>query len=138
MRNEVLENLEQVVDWQDEAMREVKRELEQSEERSKRLSAFMRALNFCDEMISEIQRLRDGVENKQHEIDDLNDDLEEKDAEINNIRRQLLEEKERRLTAESKLSELAMREASRMVIVTGNYNDVHDNGGVGMNSLKNQ
>ena len=144
---------------------------------------------------SEMKSLKKQLEEKQDEIDSLNEEIDKLQAEKDTLRHQMLEEKERRLSSETKLSELgklsagvaknssqddmikamrtyiniskrkaqSKRDAAKMVFmemlasaklelpndimdslehldddqgeqkvvnVTGNYNDVHDNGNV--------
>ena len=185
----------------DQASRELDDDIDRMKEKVERLGAYRRVLEAARDAFSKYNDLREKVESQQAEIDELNEQLEQKDAEMANMRQQMLEEKERRLASETKLSELnkltagvakkssqddmiramrsylniskrktlGKREAAKMVFmelfssakmnlpediaellehlddeqdgakvvnVTGNYNDIHDNSSVGMNEIK--
>ena len=195
------EKMLEIKSWRDDARRGLNREKDLIQDRSEEVNAYDHLLDAVDELISDNDDLADELERQQQEIDDLNEQLEQKDAEVANMRQQMLEEKERRLASETKLSELSKltagvakkssqddmikamrsylniskrktlgkREAAKMVFtelfssakmdlpediaellehlddeqaeakvvnVTGNYNDIHDNGSVGMNEMK--
>lgn len=187
--------LDSLKDYKDDVRDELERGLEQAREKQEQICNFLRVLDAIDELFSEMKSLKKQLEEKQDEIDSLNEEIDKLQAEKDTLRHQMLEEKERRLSSETKLSELgklsagvaknssqddmikamrtyiniskrkaqSKRDAAKMVFmemlasaklelpndimdslehldddqgeqkvvnVTGNYNDVHDNGNV--------
>ena len=97
----------EIKSWRDDARRGLNREKDLIQDRSEEVNAYDHLLDAVDELISDNDDLADELERQQQEIDDLNEQLEQKDAEVANMRQQMLEEKERRLASETKLSELS-------------------------------
>ena len=129
-------NLEELKDWQDGAKRELERDLEHLMETVQQKQNFLKAMECTGELIAENSDLRDENESLRDEVESL--------------RQQLQEEREARSELEAKLSELdeqsagAARKSSqddivnalriflsstepKVINVTGNYNDIHDN-----------
>lgn len=194
-KDQMEKNYEELKSWVDEVRDGLREEIDRLEEKSQRINSYMRVLEAIDDMSAEMKRLQDQLDEKQDEIDNLNDLLEKRQEEIDSLRQQLLDEKEQRLSLETRFSELnklsagvakkssqddlikamrsylniskrktqGKREAAKMVFtemfsntklelpddimeslehldddqddakvvnVMGNYNDVHDNGGV--------
>lgn len=86
-------NFEELKVWQDDARRGLNREVEQLREKEEQIEEYMKALDATDELLAE--------------VDDLKGELEDRQQEIDSLRQQLQEEKERRLAAEVRLSELS-------------------------------
>jgi chromosome segregation ATPase len=187
--------IEELKDWKDDVRNELERDLEQVREKHEQISNYLRVLDAVDEMVTEHKSLKRQLDDKQDEIDNLKDEIDKVQSDNDALRQQLLDEKERRLSSQTKLSELSKlsagvakkssqdelikamrsylnisrrktqgkREAAKMVFmemftsaklelpddimesldhldddqddpkvvnVTGNYNDVHDNGRV--------
>lgn len=187
--------IEELKDWKDDVRNELERDLEQVREKYEQISNYLRVLDAVDEMVTEHKSLKRQLDDKQDEIDNLKDEIDKVQSDNDALRQQLLDEKERRLSSQTKLSELSKlsagvakkssqdelikamrsylnisrrktqgkREAAKMVFmemftsaklelpddimesldhldddqddlkvvnVTGNYNDVHDNGRV--------
>ena len=187
--------VEELKDWKDDVRNELERDLEQVREKHEQISNYLRVLDAVDEMVTEHKSLKRQLDDKQDEIDNLKDEIDKVQSDNDALRQQLLDEKERRLSSQTKLSELSKlsagvakkssqdelikamrsylnisrrktqgkREAAKMVFmemftsaklelpddilesldhldddqddlkvvnVTGNYNDVHDNGRV--------
>lgn len=187
--------IEELKDWKDDVRNELERDLEQVREKHEQISNYLRVLDAVDEMVTEHKSLKRQLDDKQDEIDNLKDEIDKVQSDNDVLRQQLLDEKERRLSSQTKLSELSKlsagvakkssqdelikamrsylnisrrktqgkREAAKMVFmemftsaklelpddimesldhldddqddpkvvnVTGNYNDVHDNGRV--------
>lgn len=188
-------SIEELKDWKDDVRNELERDLEQVREKHEQISNYLRVLDAVDEMVTEHKSLKRQLDDKQDEIDNLKDEIDKVQSDNDALRQQLLDEKERRLSSQTKLSELSKlsagvakkssqdelikamrsylnisrrktqgkREAAKMVFmemftsaklelpddimesldhldddqddlkvvnVTGNYNDVHDNGRV--------
>lgn len=194
--------IEELKDWKDDVRNELERDLEQVREKHEQISNYLRVLDGVDEMVAVFKSLKRQLDDKQDEIDNLKEEVDKVQAENDTFRQQMLEEKERRLSSETKLSELSKlsagvakkssqddllkamrsylnisrrktlgkREAAKMVFmelltstqvelpedimellshlddeqaespkvvnVTGNYNDIHGNGNVGLNEIK--
>ena len=188
-------NFEELKDWKKDARRGLEHEIERLSEKEEQISSYMRALDATDELLTEVDNLKE-------EVEELNETLERLQAENDTLRQQLLDEKEQKQAAETRLSELnklsagvakkssqddllkamrsylnisrrktlGKREAAKMVFmelltstqvelpedimellshlddeqaestkvvnVTGNYNDIHGNGNVGLNEIK--
>lgn len=187
--------VEELKDWKDDVRNELERDLEQVREKHEQISNYLRVLDAVDEMVTEHKNLKRQLDDKQDEIDNLKDEIDKVQSDNDVLRQQVLDEKERRLSSQTKLSELSKlsagvakkssqdelikamrsylnisrrktqgkREAAKMVFmemftsaklelpddimesldhldddqddlkvvnVTGNYNDVHDNGRV--------
>ena len=86
-------NIVELQVWSDDARRGLKREAEQLREKEQQIDEYLKALEAADELLTEIAHLKGEVEDSQQEIDSLHE--------------QLQEEKERRLAAEVRLSELS-------------------------------
>ena len=182
------QNYDELKSWLDEARRGIREKIDRLEEKGQQVNCYKRVLDVVEELVSENEDLKE-------EVDNLNGQLEKRQDETDSLRQQLLDEKEQRLTLETRFSELnklsvgvakkssqdelikamrsylniskrktqGKREAAKMVFmemlsnaklelpddimellehldddqdapkvvnVTGNYNDVHDNGGV--------
>ena len=105
-------NYENLKDWQDTARSGLHHEMDRLEEKVGRIRDFLRSLDVVEELLSEIDNLREDLERKQREIDDLAEQLEQKQMEIDelhrqklvetgDLRQQLLDAKEQSLEAEA-------------------------------------
>ena len=93
--------------WLDEARQGLREKIERLEDESRQINSYMRVLDAMDELVSMKEDLEENLERKQEEIDDLVEKLEQKQMEIDSMRQQLLDEKEKKLSAETRLSELS-------------------------------
>ena len=79
---------------------------EETMEQLQQLEGYLRILNATEELLSEIDDLKDESERRQTEIDDLSEQLEQKQAEIDHLHRQLLEAENQQLEAENQQLEV--------------------------------
>lgn len=86
-------NIEELKVWRDDARRGLRREMDQLREKEEQMDECLKAMEVMDELLAE--------------VDDLRGELEDRQLMADNLRAQLQEEKERRLAAETKLSELS-------------------------------
>ena len=93
-------NIEELKDWQDDARRGLKREMERLSEKQQELCGYVQMLDATDELLTEVDDLKEELERKQGEIDDLTAQLEQRDKEIDALRMQLVEVKEQKLKVE--------------------------------------
>ena len=93
-------NIEELKEWREDARRGLKREVEQLREKEERIEEYLRALDATDELLTEVDDLKEELERKQGEIDDLTARLEQKEAETVSLRQQLLEARNQSLEAE--------------------------------------
>ena len=93
-------NYEELKDWCADARRGVEREMERLQEQQQTMGNHLQVLEAAGELLAEIARQKDELEQKQSEIDMLNEQLEQKEQEIADLQRQLLEAKNQRLESE--------------------------------------
>ena len=89
----MIKNFEELKAWRDDARRGPEREVELLREKEEQIEEYLRALDATDELLAE--------------VDDLKGELEEKQQEADSLRQQVQEERERRLAAVVRLSELS-------------------------------
>ena len=104
-------NYEELRDWCADAKRSVERELDRLQEQQRTMGNHLQVLEAAGELLDEIARQKDELEQKQSEIDMLNEQLERKklemasvcqqhQSETDDLRRQLLEAKNLHLESE--------------------------------------
>ena len=104
-------NYEELRDWCADARRSVERELDRLQEQQRTMGNHLQVLEAAGELLDEIARQKDELEQKQSEIDMLNEQLERKklemasmcqqhQSETDDLRRQLLEAKNLHLESE--------------------------------------
>ena len=97
-------NYEELKDWCDDARRSVEREMERLQEQQRTMGNHLQVLEAAGELLAEIDRQKDELEQKQSEIDELTEQLEQKELEMtsmcqqyhsetDDLQRQLLEAK---------------------------------------------
>ena len=94
-------NYGELKDWKNCASRGLEYEIDRLREQEKQLSDYKRALDAMDELLSEIDDMKDETERQKEVIDALNDELAQRQTEIDRLRTELLEIKEQRLAAET-------------------------------------
>lgn len=99
--------IEELKDWKDDVRNELERDLEQVREKHEQISNYLRVLDAVDEMVTEHKSLKRQLDDKQDEIDNLKDEIDKVQSDNDVLRQQLLDEKERRLSSQTKLSELS-------------------------------
>ena len=99
--------IEELKDWKDDVRNELERDLEQVREKHEQISNYLRVLDAVDEMVTEHKNLKRQLDDKQDEIDNLKDEIDKVQSDNDALRQQLLDEKERRLSSQTKLSELS-------------------------------
>ena len=101
-------NVEELKDWQQDTRRELKREVDRLRERGEEIEKYLCVMEATDELLSEIDDLKQESNEKDAVIDDLKQEINAKDAvieqqqktlddrqaEINLLRQQLLDMKE--------------------------------------------
>ena len=102
-------NYEELRDWCADARRSVERELDRLQEQQRTMGNHLQVLEAADELLSEIDRQKDELVQKQSEIDNMTEQLEQKDQEIMELRQQLLEAKNRQLESERQHLETEVR-----------------------------
>ena len=93
-------NIEQLEEWQDEAMSDIKREIERLQERGRRMGGYLQVMEATSELYGRIKELTEDVDKKQHEIDNLEEQVESLEAEVTELRQKLLEAQNKHLEAE--------------------------------------
>ena len=93
-------NYEELKDWCADARRSVEREKDRLREQQLAMGNHLRVLEAAGELLAEIDRQKDELEQKQSEIDELNEQLERKEQETDDLRRQLLEARNEHLESE--------------------------------------
>ena len=104
-------NYEELKDWCADARRGVEREMERLQEQQQTMGNHLQVLEAAGELLAELARQKDELEQKQSEIDMLNEQLERKkqemasvcqqhQSETDDLRRQLLEAKNLHLESE--------------------------------------
>ena len=104
-------NYEELKDWCDEARRSVGREMDRLQEQQLTMGNHLQVLEAAGDLLGEMERQKDELEQKQSEIDELTEQLEQKEqemadlrqqhqAEIDDLQRQLLEARNLRLEQE--------------------------------------
>ena len=93
-------NYEELKDWCADARRGVEREMDRLQEQQRTMGNHLQVLEAAGELLAEIDRLQDELEQKQSEIDMLNEQLERKEQEIDDLQRQLLEARNEHLESE--------------------------------------
>ena len=104
-------NYEELKDWCADARRSVERELDRLQEQQRTMGNHLQVLEAAGELLDEIARQKDELEQKQSEINMLNEQLERKklemasvcqqhQSETDDLRRQLLEAKNLHLESE--------------------------------------
>ena len=93
-------NYEELKDWCADARRSVEREKDRLQEQQLAMGNHLRVLEAAGELLAEIGRQKNELEQKQSEIDELNEQLERKEQETDDLRRQLLEARNEHLESE--------------------------------------
>ena len=104
-------NYKELEDWCADARRSVEREMDRLQEQQLAMGNHLRVLEAAGELLAEIDRQKDELEQKQSEIDMLSEQLERKEAEMTSIcqqhqsetddlQRQLLEARNEHLESE--------------------------------------
>ena len=93
-------NYEELKDWCDEARRSVGREMDRLQEQQLTMGNHLQVLEAAGDLLGEMERQKDELEQKQQEIDRLNEELEQKQQEMEALQRQLLEARNLRLEQE--------------------------------------
>ena len=92
MKGEKMEtDIQDLMAWQKDAERELRREAERLEEKGQRIGGLMKVLEATEEILAENSSLREELERKDGEIDALREELERKSKEMGELRRQLQE-----------------------------------------------
>ena len=92
MKGEKMEtDIQDLMAWQKDAERELRREAERLEEKGQRIGGLMKVLEATEEILAENSSLREELERKDGEIDALREELEQKAKEMDELRRQLQE-----------------------------------------------
>lgn len=118
-------NIEQLEEWQDEAMSDIRREIERLQERERRMGGCLQVLEATSELYGRIKSLTDDLDRKQREIDALEEELEQKDAEIAELRQRLLESENKQLESERQHLEVEVKSKPM---------EIHNHFGAGSNS----
>ena len=79
-------NYEELRDWCADAKRSVERELDRLQEQQRTMGNHLQVLEAAGELLDEIARQKDELEQKQSEIDMLNEQLERKNIRCQEIR----------------------------------------------------
>lgn len=95
-------NLTKLRDWQDDARREMDREIERLQDRQQQLGYYQQAFDMTDELLEEIDNLTREKERNEQEIQALGEENERLQREVDNLRRELVELKEQRLDEATK------------------------------------
>lgn len=93
-------NIEQLKDWRDSARRGLEYEIDRLKEKEVQLSDYLRALDATEDLLEEIDVLKDELERQKAENDSLDEELAQWQAENDRLRAELLEMKEQRLAQE--------------------------------------
>lgn len=90
MKGEKMEtDIQDLMAWQNDAERELRREAERLEEKGQRIGGLMKVLEATEEILAENSSLREELERKDGEIDALREELEQKDCETDALREEL-------------------------------------------------
>ena len=90
MKGEKMEtDIQDLMAWQKDAERELKREAERLEEKGQRIGGLMKVLEATEEILAENSSLRNELERKDGEIDALREELEQKSRETESLREEL-------------------------------------------------
>ena len=90
MKGEKMEtDIQDLMAWQKDAERELRREAERLEEKGQRIGGLMKVLEATEEILAENSSLRNELEQKDGEIDALREELEQKDCETDALREEL-------------------------------------------------
>ena len=90
MKGEKMEtDIQDLMAWQKDAERELRREAERLEEKGQRIGGLMKVLEATEEILAENSSLREELERKDGEIDALREELEQKDCETDALREEL-------------------------------------------------
>ena len=90
-------DIEVFKDWMADARRFLVNEVDHLREKEQQTSGLQRCLEATGELLSEVGRLKEELEQKQSEVDDLYRDREASRSEADRLRLQLAEAKEQRL-----------------------------------------
>ena len=93
-------NIEQLKDWRDSARRGLEYEIDRLKEKEVQLSDYLRALDATEDLLEEIDVLKDELERQKAENDSLDEELAQRQAENERLRAELLEMKEQLLAQE--------------------------------------
>ena len=93
-------NLEELKDWRDSARRGLEYEIDCLKEKEVQLSDYLRALDATEDLLEEIDVLKDELERQKAENDSLDEELAQRQTENERLRAELLEMKEQRLAQE--------------------------------------
>lgn len=92
MKGEKMEtDIQDLMAWQNDAERELRREAERLEEKGQRIGGLMKVLEATEEILAENSSLREELEQKSRETESLREELEQKAKEMDELRRQLQE-----------------------------------------------
>ena len=90
MKGEKMEtDIQDLMAWQKDAERELRREAERLEEKGQRIGGLMKVLEATEEILAENSSLRNELERKDDEIDALREELEQKSRETDALREEL-------------------------------------------------
>ena len=90
MKGEKMEtDIQDLMAWQKDAERELRREAERLEEKGQQIGGLMKVLEATEEILAENSSLRNELERKDGEIDSLREALEQKDGETDALREEL-------------------------------------------------
>ena len=90
MKGEKMEtDIQDLMAWQKDAERELRREAERLEEKGQRIGGLMKVLEATEEILAENSSLREELEQKDGEIDALREELEQKSRETDALREEL-------------------------------------------------
>ena len=90
MKGEKMEtDIQDLMAWQKDAERELRREAERLEEKGQRIGGLMKVLEATEEILAENSSLREELERKDGEIDALREELEQKSRETESLREEL-------------------------------------------------
>ena len=93
-------NIEELKDWRDSARRGLEYEIDRLKEKEVQLSDYLRALDATEDLLEEIDVLKDELERQKAENDSLDEELAQRQAENERLRAELLEMKDQRLAQE--------------------------------------
>lgn len=82
-------DIQDLMAWQKDAERELRREAERLEEKGQRIGGLMKVLEATEEILAENSSLRNELERKDGEIDALSEELEQKSRETESLREEL-------------------------------------------------
>jgi predicted RNase H-like nuclease (RuvC/YqgF family) len=82
-------NVEELKDWQQDTRRELKREADRLRERGEEIEKYLCVMEATDELLSEINDLKQESNEKDAVIDDLKQESNEKDAVIDDLKQEI-------------------------------------------------